>query len=191
MVASPPNYYAIDQARYVAQTLIPAGLDGFYADIESDNDKGANDWDSAQFAPLAKRFCEIILAAAPSDFAFSVTSGCAQPTWNTSIPWHTFAPFCSFLMPQTYWRWENPVTGDPQDINGGSPRSAYAKAVQSWKAAFPSTPLIPILGELSLASVDEILSYGSLMLEEGIPEIHAYCDGPEVSRETLEALASL
>jgi hypothetical protein len=107
---SPPNYFALDQARYIAQTLIPAGLDGFYADIESEEDGAANDWNEAGLEELAREFCSIIRNAAPADFVLSVTAGCRQPSQCKRIPWTQFVNSCDAGMPQAYWRWRNPQT---------------------------------------------------------------------------------
>jgi hypothetical protein len=187
---SPPNYYAIDQAHFIVSTLIPAGLDGFYADIESDGDSGANDWDNAALAPLATQFCEIIVNAASAGFEFSVSSGARQPTHNPNIPWASFSPFCNYVMPQAYWRWTG-ESGLAESINGGTPTTALAKAEVSWGNVFPDKPLIPIMGELDVVTAGEITSYADLIAAKGISQFHAYTDTAVVSEEKLATIAAL
>jgi hypothetical protein len=187
----PSNYYAIDQAHFVVDTLIKAGLDGFYADIESDGDNKANDWNSADYAPVAHEFCSIIKAGAPAGFAFGLTAGCGQPKGSPHIPWAQFSPFIDFIMPQTYWRWLSPKTGKPEDINGKSPAAAIAKAKAAWGSAFPSMAMVPIMGELIYVAATEIADYGKLIVADGVREFHAYTDGNEVSPANLAAIAAL
>lgn len=190
-VKSPPNYYAVDQAKFVASTLIPAGLNGFYAEIESDGDGKPTDWDSAEYAPVAREFCKIITDAAPADFTFALTAGCGQPTGNPHIPWAEFAPHITFVMPQTYWRWLSPKTGKPGNINGGSPAAALEKAENSWPNVFPGKEFVPIMGELAYVTAAEIADYGERIASKGIKQFHTYTDGNNVPLTNLATIAEL
>ena len=185
-----PNFYAIDQANYVAQTLIPAGLDGYFADIESDGNGTNYDWADPNLAPLATQFCSIIKNAAPYGFYFALTAGCTQPEGSPKIPWAAFSPFCDAVMPQTYWRWTNSA-GEVQDLNGGTPTDAYNRAEPVWSRTFPGKPIAPILGELDVISAKEIQEFGTFVSGEGVRELHAYTDGNAVSQQNLQVLAAL
>src|SRR4051794_37681146 len=48
------------EADNVANNLIPAGLDGYIADPESDKAGAGNDWNRTTCAPIAKAFCKTI-----------------------------------------------------------------------------------------------------------------------------------
>jgi hypothetical protein len=186
----PANYYAVDQAHYVVDTLIKAGLDGYFADIESDGDNKVTDWNSSHYAPLAHQFCSIIKSAAPAGFTFALTAGCGQPTGSPHIPWAEFSPFIDFIMPQTYWRWLSPKTGKPEGINGKSPAAAIAKAKAAWTAAFPDKAVVPIMGELIYSTPAEIADYAKQISADGVRQFHAYTDGNEVPAENLAAIAA-
>ena len=189
--SSIPNLYAIDQANYVAEKLIPAGMDGYYADIESDGNGALNDWNDASLRALATEFCGIIRDAAPRNFFFGLTSGCRQPTSRPNIPWASFQPFVEAILPQTYWRWKNPSTGKIQGINGGSPASAISFGKTSWRSRYPSKALIPMAGEIQHVTESEIHEYGRLLKAEGVAEVHSYTDNSNVSGTVLRALKNL
>src|SRR5262249_15461303 len=125
------------EADNVANDLIPAGLDGYIVDPESDTPGASNDWNRAGLGPIAAQFCSTIKSAAPGSFVFGTTSGCSYPAPNMKpkIPWKEFFTASDVLLPQTYWRWTNPSTGKRgQKINGGTPAAAIAKGVPAWKA---------------------------------------------------------
>ena len=63
-VTSSTHYYAKDEADFVADKLIPAGLDGYIVDPESDDPGATNDWDNKKHAKLAAAFCKRIRDAA-------------------------------------------------------------------------------------------------------------------------------
>ena len=58
--SSTTHYYADDEAGYVVDKLIPAGLDGYIMDPESDNNSPSNDWNKTGTKPLAQGFCDAI-----------------------------------------------------------------------------------------------------------------------------------
>jgi hypothetical protein len=104
---------AMREAGNVASKLIPAGLDGYIVDPESDKKGAPNDWNQSSLAELAADFCKTITDAAPKSFVFGTTSGCAYPApgQKPNIPWKEFFTASDILLPQTYWRWTNPTTG--------------------------------------------------------------------------------
>jgi hypothetical protein len=94
-------------ADYVASVLIPAGLDGYIVDPESDKAGDNNDWNQTSLAPIAKEFCSTIRTAAQGKpFLFGTTSGCIYPSpqEKPNIPWSEFFGASDALYPQCYWR---------------------------------------------------------------------------------------
>jgi hypothetical protein len=189
-----PHYYAIDEANYVVGVLMPAGLDGYVADIESDGPGQVNDWDAGAHQPLAANFCNLITGAVaagaptcPGPFRFGLTAGCVQPTNNRNIPWATFVAASDTLYPQTYWR--AALAGGPTDIHGGTPQSSRAKALTAWGPISGGKPIIGMAGEIDLATPAEIAGYGAIT--GGQAEQHFYADGPAVTAPILTAIAAL
>jgi hypothetical protein len=186
----PVNYYAPDQAKYVIDTLIPAGLDGYIADIESDGPSApSRDWNSRLLAPLAKQFAETITGAGRAknkDFLFGLTSGYDFPTSFPHIPWDAFLEYSNAVYPQMYWR------GDGGALQaGGTPQSAYDRSMASWKTlALGGTPIIPIIGQISYVSAQAIAEFGSIMRAENIPEVHFYSDVADIQDSTYAAMAA-
>jgi hypothetical protein len=188
------HYYAIDEANYVVQSLLPQGLDGYIVDPESDGDGDSNDWNHASLAPLAKQFCKIIKdgaqAAGNAAFHFGVTSGCTYPVGKPNIPWAAFAAASDTLYPQSYWRWTNPHTGQPQNINGGNPSAAIKAGVSAWKPIAAGKPVVPMAGELDVITSAEIAVYGTSALQVA-QELHFYTDTGNVPGTNIEAIAAL
>jgi hypothetical protein len=182
------------EAKNVANKLIPAGLDGYIVDPESDKAGAANDWNRAKLAPLAARFCDIIKNAAPASFVFGTTSGCSYPAPNMKphIPWNAFFTASDVLLPQTYWRWTNPSTGQRgQKINGGTPAAAFAKGVPAWKAKSLGKPIVPMAGEVDVVTAHEITAYGAELQKMGVNEGHFYADNGKISVPNLAAMKAL
>jgi hypothetical protein len=185
---------AENEANNVAKNLIPAGLDGYVVDPESDKAGAANDWNRQQCAPIAARFCTIIKNAAPANFVFGTTSGCAYPAPNMkpNIPWKEFFAASDALLPQTYWRWTNPTTGQSgQQINGGTPAAAIAKGVPAWKAKSLGKPIVPMAGEVDVVTEKEIAAYGVELQKMGVNEGHFYTDNGKISVANLAAMKAL
>jgi hypothetical protein len=179
------HYYAMDEAHHVTTVLMPAGLDGYIADIESDGPAHPdNDWDNASHATLAHDFCTAIKGAAPPGFHFGVTSGCRQPTGNPHIPWSVFAAAADALYPQAYWR--AALDAGPTAIHGGSPAASHAKAKAAWGPIAAGKPLHCMAGEVHLATAAEIAAYGAT-LAAGEAR-HFYCDDPAVTPALLAAM---
>jgi hypothetical protein len=186
---SPPHYYAPEQAAYVAETLIPAGLDGYFADIESDNNGGANDWDDPALAPLAAQFCATIRAAAPEGFVFALTSGAPQPHNPPGIPWAEFVAASDYLLPQTYWRMRTD-TG-VVNVNGGTPLSAIAVGDSRWAPIAAGKVLVPMIGELDGVTPAQIAAFGAALSARGERRLHVYTDSGAVTPALLAAVAAL
>jgi hypothetical protein len=196
------HYYAIDEARYVASTLIPKGLDGYVVDPESDGHvnkktgkKLANDWDQAALAPIAQQFCSIIRGATSGKpFVLGTTSGCNYPgaQGKPNIPWAQFFAASDVLLPQTYWRWTNPKTGKRgEKINGGAPNPAIAKGVAAWEGKSQGRPMLPMAGEMDVVTADEITSYGAELAKMNITEAHFYADNGHIPVANIAAMKLL
>jgi hypothetical protein len=185
---------ALKEANNVAGNLIPAGLDGYIVDPESDKAGAANDWNRPGLGPLATQFCNTIKNAAGNSFVFGTTSGCAYPAPNMkpNIPWKAFFTASDVLLPQTYWRWTNPSTGQAgQKINGGTPAKAIAKGVPSWKAVPPNRPIVPMAGEVDVVTPAEIADYGAELTTMNIKEGHFYTDNGKIPVPNLAAMQAL
>jgi hypothetical protein len=183
---------AMAEANFVATKLIPAGLDGYIADPESDG-PGPNDWNKSGLGPLAARFCSTIRAPARSGFVLGITSGCSYPAPNMkpNIPWKEFFAASDVLLPQTYWRWTNPKTGKPGKINGGTPANAIAKGVPAWKAKSLGKPIVPMAGEVDVVSADDLGVFGDALAEMGVNEGHFYTDNGKIPVANLAAIRAL
>jgi hypothetical protein len=182
------------EAKNVAKKLIPAGLDGYIVDPESDKAGAVNDWNRAQLAPLAARFCDIIKNAASAGFVFGTTSGCSYPAPNMKphIPWKEFFAASDVLLPQTYWRWTNPSTGKRgQKINGGTPAAAFDKGVPAWTAQSLGKRIVPMAGEVDVVTEQEIAAYGAALEKMGVKEGHFYTDNGKIPVVNLAAIKSL
>lgn len=172
----PPHYYAPDQADFVARILIPAGLDGYIADIESDGpDAPSSDWSKRSLAPLGADFANAIKNAGRSknpDFLFGLTSGFDFPTAYPHIPWDAFLDCADAVYPQVYWR------GDGGAVQaGGAAKSAYDQSMASWRTlSLAGKPIIPIIGQLSHITPQSIADFQTVMSANQINEVHFYSD---------------
>ena len=201
--AKGPHYYAPLEADFVADELIPAGLDGYVVDPESNDDQDVNDWNrvevkGAKLADLARNFWATIKAKAPAGFHFGITSGHDFPNDNQKplLPWAEFIGPCAAIYPQTYIR----ITGD--DGKPHEPRGTLDHAVTNAFAAYKRValgkPIIPMAGEIDLLTADDIRAYGAKLAALGIQEGHFYADVPwdpvkkhGVSPEVLAAIKLL
>jgi len=182
------------EADAVAEDLIPSGLDGYIVDPESDKAGASNDWNRAELAPLAAQFCQTIKSAAPASFLFGTTSGCAYPAprMKPNIPWKEFFTASDVLLPQTYWRWTNPSTGQRgQKINGGSPAAAISKGVPAWQAKSLGKPIVPMAGEVDVVTTEEIAAYGVALQNMNVTEGHFYTDNGKIPVPNLAAMKAL
>lgn len=190
---STTHYFATDEAAFVAEKLIPAGLDGYVVDPESDEAGTANDWNDASLAPLATSFSKTITAAAAgnSNFRFGLTSGRNYPSKSGKphIPWGPFVSYSDVLLPQTYWRVLTKTGRKP--ANGGSPAKAIARGLPTWAAISQGKPIAPMAGELGSITEQEISAYGAELMRRGMNEAHFYIDGAGSSTSRLAAIKAL
>ena len=189
------HHFATDEANFVVDKLIPAGLDGYMVDPESETGRAVDDWNKTSLAPLAKDFCARIkegaAAAGLVNFRFGTTSGCSYPNPNNrpNIPWREFAAASDVLLPQSYWR----VATDsgPATANGGTPQKAIARGLASWGLIAGGKPIVPMAGEIDLDTPVEIAAYGAEMQSKGITEGHFYADAANVQASIFAAIAAL
>jgi len=193
---SATHYYALKEAEYVVDVLLPKKLDGYIVDPESDGDGGINDWNHLALAPLAHQFCDAIKTGAQRaglrDFQFGVTSGCTYPSpgGKPNIPWQEFSSASDTFYPQCYWRWTNPKTGLPENINGGTPAAAARLGLAAWRAIAGGRKIVPMAGELDVITVPEIAAYAAVALDVS-DELHFFEDGGSISPAKLEMIHSL
>lgn len=189
-----PHHYAMDEASYVAETLIPAGLDGYIVDPESDGAGQVDDWNSATHRQLAVDFCAAIRKAADkrgAPFHFGVTSGCQYPTNHVDIPWAAFVAAADALYPQIYWR--DNIKGVCTPVNGKSPQAAYKLGMTSWAKIANGKPLIAIAGEIDCIGkeqVDELSTFAALIAGNQ-SEAHFYADSAATAPEIHAAIKAM
>jgi hypothetical protein len=190
------HHYAVDEATYVVQRLIPAGLDGYIVDPESEPNRAIDDWNDPSLAPLARSFCQTIKAGAAAagvdQFRFGVTSGCNYPshTGKPNIPWTEFIGASDAVYPQTYWR-ATVGRGETIDINGGTPNAAITRGKTAWSAVARGKPIIYMAGELDLITPAEITAYGMRAQAEGVTEFHFYADNVNVPSANYQIIRGL
>lgn len=200
-----PHVYAPDEAAFVVQNLIQAGLDGYIVDPESNDDSDPNNWNrktvpdpnnagqQIALSKIATDFCHAIkTAAAGKPFHFGITSGCAfpGPGQKTLLPWAEFITPSDSVYPQTYWRWHND-SDDIVEINGGTPDAAIKSAITAWKPVSQGKPIIPMAGEVNLVTADEIAAYGKALTALNVTEANFYIDRPMVEPDVLAAIKAL
>ncbi len=187
----PPNYYAPDQAKFVVQTLIPAGLDGYIADIESDGTAHPQrDWNNRALASMATSFSSLISGAGKKhnpNFIFGLTSGFDFPTAYPHIPWDAFVSFSDAVYPQVYWRGDGGAV-----VGGGTPEKAWTRTLASWKSLdLGVKPIIPIIGQIQHISPQSIADFRALMIANKMGEVHAYSDDGVIAQANWAALNGL
>ena len=200
VVENSAGRYATDEANYVAQTLIPAGLDGYIVDPESNSDDGAyNDWDRTDtpvpLAELATTFCQIIRnaarAAGNNNFLLGLTSGGNYPAVYKNLPWAQFVAASDALFPQLYWRARN-ENNVCRPVRDGTPQTAVDDCLRSWRAIAQGKPLIPMGGEIScVTDMSEIAAFGALAKAAQLPIMHFYTDDTDLTPTVCGAIKSL
>jgi hypothetical protein len=187
------HYFADDEAAFVANKLVPAGLDGYIVDPESDSAGAVNDWNDKTHIRLAERFCKSIRDAAKGtpSFRFGTTSGCSYPKPNNrpNIPWAAFNAASDVLLPQSYWRVM--TNKGPRRANGGTPAVAVRNGFDAWGLIPHHAQIVPMAGELQLVETDEIAAYAAAMKAAGVREFHIYIDGVDTSAKKLAAIRAL
>jgi len=174
------HYYAIEEANFVVNQLLPLGLDGYVADIESEEDGKQNDWNDTKFAPLIRQYCSKIRDGAAkaglADFLFAMTSGCTYPKSRTDIDWSNLADASDCLLPQT---------------NGKTPAKAIAAAMPVWGKIAKGKPIVPMAGAIDLVSAADIAAYGAIAATAGVSSLHFYADPVMIQPAVLQAIADL
>jgi hypothetical protein len=96
------------------------------------------------------------------------------------------------LLPQTYWRWTNPSTGQRgQKINGGTPAAAISKSVPAWKAKSLGKPIVPMAGEVDVITDAKIAAYGVELQKMNVTDGHFYTDNGKIPVINLAAMKTL
>jgi hypothetical protein len=195
--AKGPHYFAPLEADFVATKCIPAGLDGYIVDPESDDDGGINDWNQVEvrgkkLKDLAKEFWAVIKGAAQGrNFHCGITSGWDFPAPNQKpiLPWAEFIAPSAAVYPQTYWRID--LGNRILERFGGDPAVGCQKCVPIWQTVAMGKPIIPMAGEIDLVTPQEITAYGNAMKTMNLTEAHFYADLPKVTPEVLAAIKAL
>jgi hypothetical protein len=101
------------------------------------------------------------------------------------IPWKEFFAASDVLLPQTYWRWTNPRTGQRgQKINGGTPAAAIQKAMPAWKPPSQGKPIVPMCGEADVVKDEELAAFGRELSALNVTEGHFYTDNGLIRRQS-------
>jgi len=184
------HYFALEEAQFVVEELIPAGLSGYIVDAESDGpDHPGDDWDHANLDTLAANFCDTIKTAGRKktpNFLFGITSGRKYPTSFPNIPWKTFVQCADAVYPQFYWY------GDSGPEGGGTPQSAFDSGMKSWKTLnFGAMRIVPIIGQIAHVKATEISSYSAILNANKFDEVHFYSDTTAVPQANYDAMKSL
>ncbi|MBV9923795.1 MAG: hypothetical protein JOZ96_02045 [Acidobacteria bacterium] len=172
---------ALGQANQVVE-LMRQGLDGFIVDPEADKDQKNNFWDKAELAGLAEEFCSTIRDAFP-DRHFGTTSHYRAKRSFPNLPWKAFFRHSDKTYPQAYWRNE-------QGRIGQGVRSNYNVSLSAWaEAGANAKTIVPMAGEIALATAAEIRTHAAVAAENGIDELHFYTTTPGVTEEVWRAIA--
>ncbi len=173
---------AMAQADAVV-TLFGQGLDGYFVDPERAPDL-SYDWDQEGLEPLADEFCGRIAAAAAGK-VFGITSHYRAAEVYPDIPWKIFFQYASVLLPQAYWR------STLGKIGQGLPAANYLTGIDAWvRAGGKQAAIVPMGGELGVATGAEIAAYAAAAASRGITTLHYYCYGPNVPDAVWSAVAA-
>jgi hypothetical protein len=204
VVAGYKNHaYAPEEAKFVAEQLIPAGLDGYIMDIESDEKGGGSDWDRTDVGDLSKLatdYCSVIKGAAEKcgrPFTIGLTSHARGFTIFPKIPWASFLAVADVLYPQTYWRFYDDAKKTRVDENAnpvthkgaGTPDQALLNGYADYGTK--GKPVIPVSGEMVCSSAAEMTKFGALIAARGVTEGHFYVSKPTIAPSVLAAIKAL
>ncbi len=193
--------YAIDEAKFVADTLIPAGLDGYIADPESEPGSPDNDW-SRQDAnlpipvtQLATSMCKIIRDGADkagrADFPIGLTSGGDYPTSRPHMPWKEFVAGCDALFPQLYWRARN-NEDICKTVGDAKPDTRFDVCLPGWRAIAQGKPIIGIAGEIScVTAAAEFQAFAKRAATEKLAGLHFYTSDGHLDDAQMAAIKAL
>jgi hypothetical protein len=190
-------YFADDQAKYVADELLPAGLDGYILDAEG-SAKAHQDWNSMKvdIAALTKRFFDTIVKQRNANVGrrlnkgkllLGLTSGNRFPIQQPHVPWDEIVAYCDTLFPQTYWLSDD--HGKEVTVHGGTPEKSVESAMKAWPKIQDGRRIVPVGGPLKLSNVDDLVAFGEVAADNGWDEVHYYVDDIYVSDAKYEAIA--
>jgi hypothetical protein len=178
-----------DEIRRMLYGLIPAGLDGYIFDIESDDGKLAQDWDNPDYKTLiplmAQSITQIIKAAFDrrgTAYVLGMTGHQCAFSYFPGIPFQSFLNVSSVLYPQMYWQARDdnnvcqpvaPPMNDPKHPTG-KPEQAVANGYGDYLPK--KLPIVPLAGEISCVSAGEIARFGTAIAAHGATEAHFYVD---------------
>jgi hypothetical protein len=197
----PNNSFAPNEATYVVNTLIPAGLDGYIMDIESANGQGNptpwRDWDRAndpKVKTLAINYAQALRKAADTcgrPFLLGFTSHANAFNIYKGTPWEPFIDASDVLFPQTYWRYWNTDLKPPAPSieNGGTPKSAVAVGYADYSQW--GKLIIPLGGEMFVALKGEMAAFGQELSNRGITEGHFYTSTAKINPVVLGEIKAL
>ena len=172
---------ALNEANKVV-ALFTQGLDGYFVDPEGDKGKSW-DWDLPGLEPLADEFCRVITTAAGGK-PFGMTSHYRARNLFPHIPWKVFFQYATVLLPQAYWR------STQGQIGYGLPAENYVTSIWEWhEAGADKAKIVPMAGELGVATAAEIREYVAQALAEGIGQRHFYTYDETVKNEVWNSIA--
>jgi hypothetical protein len=184
----------MDEAKYVAETLIPAGLDGYIVDPESEPGESYNDWNRTDLhlSQLATNFCTVIRSAAKNtSFLFGVTSGGNYPASLKILPWREFVTASDAVFPQIYWRARD-NHNVCKTVRDGKPNTNFTADLPSWRAIAQGKPIVPIGGEIScILDFAELEVFAQRARAENLSLLHFYTDDPHVTPALCDAIRAL
>jgi hypothetical protein len=183
--------YAYDEADYVINALMPAGIDGYIVDPECENSGDGNCWNGQ--VTLADNFCKTIRKAADAlqntgrSFLFGVTSGCQYPRTKRDIPLATFMQYCDRSYPQSYWYGDGGILQ-----NGKSPVAAYELGVECWSKINADKPVVPMAGTLEyIRDPNDLKEFAQTSLFFKNKELHFWVNDNLSNLSALDAIKGL
>jgi hypothetical protein len=201
IVPKPPTgRYADDEAQHVANDLIPAGLDGYFADPEGTSKGDPRNWDQPGLDNLASNFCNTILGAVPAGrtFQFGLTSHYRARHVYPDLPWKSFLSSCDILVPQSYWLFRDEDGQIKPEGNG--PAANYRDGMAEWGRLGGRGKIIPMAGELGVVAEDELNIYAqtaagralSVALTDEIQtDLYYYTDDLTIPQDNLDSIRNL
>jgi hypothetical protein len=172
-----------------AATLLVNGMDGYFVDPEGHVDRAhkktfGDNWDQSGLEQLADDFCSRVKSGDPSK-PFGVTSHYRAKATFPKLPWKTFFAHADVLLPQSYWR------SDDGTIGHGIPADNYVQGIEFWKQAGGDVAkIVPMAGEIALATAAEIRSHVATAAAKGVDSLHFYTAEPRVKPAAWDAIAS-
>jgi hypothetical protein len=171
-----------------AAAIVSLGLDGFIVDPEGDNQDSRFDWNQPGLDAIADDYCSTIKRTNPS-MPFGTTSHYLAAKPFPRLPWQTFLEHSDAVYPQAYWRAQ--TQHGPVSIGQG-PSANYNASMTAWAGiGSPAGKIIPMAGELGVASPDEMSQYAAAATSKNISELHFYVDDINVDQSVWDAIGRL